>query len=74
MKRSCRLRVKARLMALGKTQRQLARALNYSEQYLSNVLNGLENPAMLSRIERILRVWEQQKKEAGSDPSDGSIR
>ena len=51
--------VRARLLKLGRTQQDLARALGYSPSYISMVLSGRHPaPAIRQRIADLLEKWE----------------
>ena len=55
-------RVKATLADLGKTQKDLARAIGYSPQYLSKVLNGtIQSPSAREAIRQALSRWKEER-------------
>ncbi len=54
--------VRARLLRLGRTQRELARALGYSRSYISMVLSGkYPAPEVRRKIDGLLEQWEDEK-------------
>ena len=56
--------VKCKLRRLGKTQADLADALNYSRSYVNSIMLGRRNPAVERKILLILEQWDEQRKAA----------
>ena len=54
--------IRARLLRLGRTQRDLAQALGYSRSYISIVISG-KCPAtdVRRKIDNLLKQWEDEK-------------
>ncbi len=61
MKMTWGMRVKLRLDALHKTQRDLADCCNYSPSQISRVLSGRRNLRLERDIDHVLRQWEAQE-------------
>lgn len=56
-------RVMLRLRRLGKTQKELADAVNYSPTYICDVLHGRSSPEVRGAIDTALRAWELQERD-----------
>ena len=54
--------VKCELRRLGKTQADLADALNYSRSYVNAIMLGRRNPDVERKILLILEQWDEQRK------------
>lgn len=53
--------VRAKLMRLHRTQRDIAAALGYSPSYISMVLSGAyPSPAIRQKISALLQKWEKE--------------
>lgn len=53
--------VRARLLRLGRTQRDLAQALGYSRSYISMVVSGrCPAPDLRKKIDRLMKQWEDE--------------
>ena len=54
--------VRARLLRLGRTQRDLAQALGYSRSYISIVISGkCPAPDIRKKIDELMKRWEDEK-------------
>ena len=54
--------VRARLLRLGRTQRDLAQALGYSRSYISMVVSGKHPaPDVRRKIDDLIKRWEDEK-------------
>lgn len=54
--------VRARLLRLGRTQRDLAQALGYSRSYISMVVSGkYPAPDVRRKIDDLMKRWEDEK-------------
>ena len=56
--------VKCKLRRLGKTQADLAVALNYSRSYVNAIMLGRRHPDVERKILLILEQWDEQRKAA----------
>lgn len=54
--------VRARLLRLGRTQRDVAMALGYSRSYISMVVSGkCPAPDVRRKIDDLMKRWEDEK-------------